>query len=122
VAKSNSKKRGKGTSHSAVYHFLTSRGVWFLSQPPRKIYPGSIIDVSDISEFFCIDADGVQTVKPLPPGVPLDEDIFDGILWHLHKLHIHPNNELVVSMALNAIDTLQMEALWRRINKDKKHQ
>jgi hypothetical protein len=114
--------------------FARAKQVRGVSQPVNlHVYPGSIIDVSDISEFFCIDADGVQTVKPLPPGVPLDEDILNVILYdwyHLESFKQQVLDETAEQLVVERVadhfsknlQILYMEALWRQINKNKKHQ
>src|ERR1700674_4632971 len=100
MGKPNSKKVGKGTRPPGWFynHYLTSKSAWIIGKPQR-IYPGAMIPVVNIDEFVCLDADGVQTIVPLPPGVPLDEDIFEGILWHLHAVHSHYSNELILTMS-----------------------
>lgn len=91
-----------------------------LMNPGLRLYPGAFITVpDDILDAIQYITGAVEMSKPLPPGVPLDEDIFDAILWHLHEVHSHQGNELIVSMTINAIEQIQMEALWRQIKRKK---
>ena len=78
-----------------------------------------------------------EMAKPLPPGVPLDEDIFDVLLQHLKwdrdsrfsveqnvksgmytKLKYEEAVQLQTKCA-NAVEQIQMEALWRQIKRKK---
>lgn len=100
-------------------HWLTAKSVWFLpNPPPLRFYPGAVIPVDDIDEFFCIDADGVQTIRPLPPGVPLNVDIFDAILKHIWWYKTE-ETYAVCQIVESTLEKLYMEALWRQIKKKK---
>jgi hypothetical protein len=103
----------------------------------NRIYPGAVIPVNDIDEFFCIDADGVATLMPLPPGVPLDEDLVEALLQHLkwdrdsrfsveHNVKLNIYTKLryeeaaeIQAKCANAVEQIQMEALWRQIKRKK---
>ena len=95
-----------------------------------KIYPGAVVPVETSNAVYWFRNDGVYHLvsdKPLPPGIPLDEDIFDSILQHL--VWIRDAKKYAVSVASrtyyrklvfdleNRIDHHYMEALWRQIQK-----
>ncbi len=117
MGKSTSKKPGKGTNYY-VNHFLTSKSAWFLQNPPPlRIYPGALIPV-DLDEIEFV-ADTIMQPRVLPPGVPLDDDILEGILQHLYWWE-HEKAYAVYQLTESALDKLYMEALWRQIQKQKK--
>jgi hypothetical protein len=113
----------------------------FVKGPPFHIYPGAVIPVDTIDAFFFVDANGVYSViKPLPPGVPLDEDIIDSLLQHwkwmeeaksrLNERISNPKSgsyttimhESFTSLCedfSNKIERHYMEALWRQIKRKK---
>ena len=96
---------------------------FFAKTHPFKIYPGAVISVGYhydilITDDMVADANATKTTKPLPPGVPLDEDIFDGILKHLWWYQ-GEQAYAVYQIVESSIDKLYMEALWRQIKRKK---
>ena len=86
--------------------------------PPHRIYPGAMISTDDIMDAVAYLGDSTRTAKPLPPGVPLDEDIFDGILKHLWWYQ-GEQAYAVYQIVESSIDKLYMEALYRWIKRKK---
>jgi hypothetical protein len=140
MAKQSSKKRGKVIDKTKVigakFSFPpfakllapgTSSSVWVSSTPPfnvkarlqgsYKIYPGAVIPVTDEELLGLLEyMKSFDEPRVLPPGVPLDEDIFDGILRHLWWFQ-HEKAYAVFQITESAIDKLYMEVLWRQIQK-----
>lgn len=144
MAPPNSRKPASGTKRKTggTFQDLLRPGlvqVFHMFKPAKnmvaptsyKIYPGAVFDVddtlgayTDVSDSFC------KTERVLPPGIPLDDDIFNSILFHLtwwrdiNKFFssgkgVAKDVDDVQEIVTNKLEIMYMEALWRKINKKK---
>ena len=107
----------------------------FAKVPPFKIYPGAMIPVTDQESLDLLEyMNSFDEPKPLPPGVPLDEDLVEKCLQNLmlykefdEKYEISYNDivnytgarsQVMEKLARNT-ELIQMEALWRQIKRKK---
>jgi hypothetical protein len=133
----NSKKLGKGTNPAVVNHYLQSKSAWFLqSKRPLCVFPGAIFDVDDVVDPTYLSDAYRRTQHVLPPGIPLDEDLVEALLQHLKwdrdsrfglrwvsEFFLKLKYEEIAALqevCTNAIEQIYMEALWRKIQKNKK--
>ena len=100
-----------------------------LMNPGLRIYPGAFIPVGGHYDILIMDDVVTDQAKPLPPGVPLDEDIFDKLLqnillWKEFALKyntvatLQARNELMEKLTRNT-QLAFMETLWRQIKRKK---
>lgn len=87
-----------------------------------------MIPVELFDDITSLEYDKVRTVIPSGPGIPLDEDIFDGLLQQLRLYNEVSDSsygdvtnmkeyfDAKTTIALN-IETLYMEVQWRKIQK-----
>lgn len=106
-------------------------GIVGSSQASPRVYPGGVVDVNEYTDLDWITIK--EMAKPLPPGVPLDEDIVDVILQHwswLEQFKIQVQEGTATESVVEdvsehfgkQIQLLYMEALWRQLTKKRSGQ
>ena len=93
-----------------------------LMNPGLRIYPGAFIPVGGHYDILIMDDVVTDQAKPLPPGVPLDEDIanaiFQTLSWYSEWKELE-SYESINDVWIRNIEVSYMEAVYRWIKQKK---